>query len=62
VGDTMNTFEDRVKDNLARLHGDRDLHALARLWTRMTNSYDYTYNFSWLGRPIIQYPQDIMAM
>jgi cephalosporin hydroxylase len=22
----------------------------------------YSYNFSWLGRPIIQYPQDILAM
>ena len=22
----------------------------------------YTYNFSWLGRPIIQYPQDMIAM
>jgi cephalosporin hydroxylase len=22
----------------------------------------YSYNFNWLGRPIIQYPQDIMAM
>jgi cephalosporin hydroxylase len=22
----------------------------------------YSYNFSWLGRPIIQYPQDIIAM
>lgn len=22
----------------------------------------YSYNFEWLGRPIIQYPQDIMAM
>ena len=21
----------------------------------------YSYNFSWLGRPIIQYPQDIVA-
>lgn len=24
--------------------------------------YKYSYNFSWLGRPIIQYPQDIIAM
>jgi cephalosporin hydroxylase len=24
--------------------------------------YNYSYNFTWLGRPIIQYPQDIMAM
>ena len=22
----------------------------------------YSYNFSWLGRPIIQYPQDMIAM
>ena len=22
----------------------------------------YSYNFSWLGRPVIQYPQDIVAM
>src|SRR3954465_7067133 len=22
----------------------------------------YSYNFSWMGRPIIQYPQDIVAM
>ncbi len=22
----------------------------------------YTYNFSWMGRPIIQYPQDMLAM
>lgn len=23
---------------------------------------DYEYNFTWMGRPIIQFPQDIMAM
>ncbi len=23
---------------------------------------EYSYNFSWLGRPIIQYPQDVVAM
>ncbi|MFA6103028.1 MAG: cephalosporin hydroxylase family protein [Victivallaceae bacterium] len=23
---------------------------------------NYSYNFSWMGRPIIQYPQDMMAM
>lgn len=30
------------------------IHSLAR--------YRYSYNFSWLGRPIIQLPQDIIAM
>jgi len=24
--------------------------------------YRYSYNFSWMGRPIIQYPQDMIAM
>jgi len=24
--------------------------------------YKYSYNFSWMGRPIIQYPQDMIAM
>jgi cephalosporin hydroxylase len=27
-----------------------------------TFEYRYSYNFTWLGRPIIQYPTDIMAM
>ena len=22
----------------------------------------YSYNFSWMGRPIIQYPQDLVAL
>jgi cephalosporin hydroxylase len=27
-----------------------------------TAPYKYSYNFSWLGRPIIQFPQDMIAM
>jgi cephalosporin hydroxylase len=25
-------------------------------------NYNYSYNFKWLGRPIIQYPQDMLAL
>ena len=35
---------------------------LSRIWLRDTLKHRYTYNFSWQGRPIIQYPQDIVAM
>ena len=28
----------------------------------MSHKLKYSYNCSWLGRPIIQYPQDIVAM
>ena len=27
-----------------------------------SNKAKYSYNFSWMGRPIIQYPQDMIAM
>ncbi|MCT7974883.1 cephalosporin hydroxylase family protein [Laspinema olomoucense] len=61
----MNPLEDfkrQVENNIAGLSGDRDIQALSRIWSRETNQNRYTYNFSWLGRPIIQYPQDIVAM
>ena len=27
-----------------------------------SNKAQYSYNFTWMGRPIIQYPQDMVAM
>jgi len=39
-----------------------DLATLAHQLFLKTCEYRYSYNFSWLGRPIIQYPQDIVAM
>jgi cephalosporin hydroxylase len=55
-------FDALVSDNIERLGQDLDLQGLSRVWSRLTNAYNYTYNFSWLGRPIIQYPQDMVAM
>lgn len=39
-----------------------DVRALARVWLREMTRQKYSYNFTWLGRPIIQFPQDIMAL
>jgi cephalosporin hydroxylase len=57
-----NEFQKKVSSNIRKLGEDKDVQALSRIWTRQTNQYGYTYNFSWLDRPIIQYPQDIVAM
>lgn len=38
------------------------LQQFTRTWMDMANSGKYSYHFEWLGRPIIQYPQDILAM
>ena len=57
----IETFKKEVAKNIRRLGEDRDIQGLSRIWSRVTNQHGYTYNFSWLGRPIIQYPQDMNA-
>ena len=34
----------------------------SREWIDRANARKYSYHFEWLGRPIIQYPQDMIAM
>jgi cephalosporin hydroxylase len=60
--DPIETFKSQVTGNIEALGEDRDVQGLSRIWSRETNRNGYTYNFSWMGRPIIQYPQDILAM
>lgn len=40
---------------------NEELKALTRDWLTTANAAKYSYHFSWLGRPVIQYPQDIVA-
>ncbi|HWT99114.1 MAG TPA: cephalosporin hydroxylase family protein [Terriglobales bacterium] len=60
--DDHSEFQELVNANIKALEKDQDLQALSRIWVRETSPHKYTYNFSWLGRPIIQFPQDIIAM
>jgi len=60
--DPVKHFKARVQKDIDEVSEDRDLQGLSRIWSRESNRYHYTYHFSWLGRPIIQYPQDIIAM
>ena len=41
---------------------DGTLQSLSRDWLRESMQRKYVYNFDWLGRPIIQYPQDMWAV
>ncbi|MES2893032.1 MAG: cephalosporin hydroxylase family protein [Bacteroidota bacterium] len=49
---------ERVKKNA----DTKDLLAAAESFNVESNKAQYSYNFSWMGRPIIQYPQDMIAM
>lgn len=56
------SFQQEVQANIASLSQDHDLQALSRIWVREISSHKWAYNFSWLGRPAIQFPNDAWAM
>ena len=58
----MKSFDDEVQDRIAANGRNDALRWAAREFMRESTRPKYSYNFSWLGRPIIQYPQDIVAM
>jgi cephalosporin hydroxylase len=39
-----------------------EIKTFTESWMLASVKEKYSYNFKWLGRPIIQYPQDIIAM
>ncbi len=58
----MKTFEQEVNDRLDANGLDDALASAAHDFAVASIAKQYSYNFSWLGRPVIQYPQDIVAM
>ena len=58
----MNPFEMEVVERLAENARNAKLVSTAHDFIEASTAPKYSYNFSWLGRPIIQYPQDIVAV
>jgi cephalosporin hydroxylase len=57
----MNPHDPKDSAKIAQMAKDAKLRGLAQLVFDGSCRYNYSYNFSWLGRPVIQYPQDIVA-
>lgn len=54
-----------IEERKIRIKGNAKndlLKKAAKQFNDASNSAQYSYNFSWMGRPIIQYPQDMLAM
>ena len=47
---------------IARMGADPQTTRAALAFLNVTAPFKYSYNFTWLGRPIIQFPQDIIAV
>ena len=60
--DDRKQFKNEVVRNIELQGKDADLHKASINWIIDTVEYKYSYNFMWMGVPIIQYPQDIIAM
>lgn len=55
-------FDREVANRLDKNGRNQKLKASAAAFLKDSTEPKYSYNFSWMGRPIIQYPQDIVAM
>lgn len=44
------------------LYGPEAFAALSRHWLRVAWSQKHSYTFSWLGRPMIQLPEDVLRL
>lgn len=58
----MTNFDDRNREFIRRMAADQVLSEATAKWMRSATPLEYTYHFSWLGLPIIQYPQDMLAV
>lgn len=60
--DPVAQFEEESRQRVHAYGADQAFQALSRDWLEASMRRQYVYNFHWLGRPIIQYPQDMVAM
>jgi len=55
-------FEKENKRNIELMNENLELKKITRSWFDLAFQYQYSYHFTWLGRPIIQFPQDMIAL
>jgi cephalosporin hydroxylase len=56
------SFENEVSERVNAIGGNAELRLCAHEFIKVSLLPQYSYNFTWMGRPIIQYPQDMAAM
>ena len=58
----MNDFKKETYNRIINNQKNDELKKVSSEFIKQSILAKYSYNFSWLGRPIIQYPQDIIAL
>ncbi|MFZ1530377.1 MAG: cephalosporin hydroxylase family protein [Ferruginibacter sp.] len=60
--DLSEQFNEECRKRVSEQGMDAELHKAASGFLTHSIRTQYSYNFKWLGRPVIQYPQDMIAM
>ena len=58
----IESFQQECAERVESYASNKELKEAAHQFNVISNRDKYSYNFSWMGRPIIQYPQDMIAM
>ena len=58
----MSDFNREVAERISAAPKNTRLQQASKEFLLATIDAQYSYNFSWMGRPIIQYPQDMIGM
>lgn len=62
LADPIRAFHEQVERNLDHQRSDAEVRRTSAAWLRRTHELGYDYNFTWFGRPVLQLPQDLMAL
>lgn len=56
------TLDDAGQTKTLDLYSKEAFEAISRQWVRVGWNQKYQYTFSWMGRPVIQLPEDMIRM
>jgi cephalosporin hydroxylase len=62
MSNAIEEFRDQTAERISNNGHNAALKDAADAFNLESNKAQYSYNFTWMGRPIIQYPQDMVAM
>jgi len=60
--DPIEEFRRERLKSVQEMSKDEELKNKSLAWMLHADRYKYTYNYTWLGRPIIKYPNDVVLM
>ncbi len=62
TNEMIQQFQRERAERIEEYRSDKSFQQLSSSWLAESMARKYVYNFEWLGRPVIQYPQDMIAV